>query len=75
MASPKLFKSVIYNIRKLFRGKTHVLDIDGKASYKSLNPEFVRKVLGESFSLYNLPEKAVRALKVLRAYGRIRGKH
>ena len=36
MTSPKLFKNVIYNMRKFFRGKTYVLDIDGKAGYKSV---------------------------------------
>jgi len=36
MASPQLFKSVIYNMRKFYRGKTYVLDIDGKAGYTKL---------------------------------------
>jgi len=36
MTSPKLFKNVIYNMKKFFRGKTYVLDIDGKAGYKSV---------------------------------------
>lgn len=37
MASPRLFKSVIYNMRKFFRGKTFVLDLDGKAKYNKLS--------------------------------------
>jgi acetyltransferase len=38
--------------------------------------ELVRRVLGKSkIPVYNLPEKAVRALKILRVYGRMRGKH
>ncbi len=37
MASPQLFKSVIYNMRKFFREKTYVLDVDGKAKYNKLS--------------------------------------
>jgi len=37
MASPQLFKNVIYNMRKFFRGKTFVLDLDGKAKYNKLS--------------------------------------
>jgi len=36
MTSPQLFKDVIYNMKRFFRGKTYVLDIDGKAGYDSL---------------------------------------
>ena len=37
MASPQLFKSVIYNMKKFFGGKTYVLDVNGKAGYKKLS--------------------------------------
>lgn len=37
MTSPQLFRSVIYNVKKFFRGNTYVLDVDGKAGYDSLN--------------------------------------
>ena len=37
MTSPQLFKSVIYNMRKFFRGKTYVVDVDGKAGYNKLS--------------------------------------
>jgi len=37
MASPQLFRSVIYNMKKFYRGKTYVLDVDGKAKYDDLN--------------------------------------
>ena len=30
MASPQLFRSVVYNMRKYFHGKTYVLDVDQK---------------------------------------------
>jgi acyl-CoA synthetase (NDP forming) len=35
MTSPQLFKSVIYNMKKFFRGKTYIFDVD--ASHKKLN--------------------------------------
>jgi len=37
MASPELFKSVIYNMRKFFHGKTYILDVDGKTGYNKLS--------------------------------------
>lgn len=37
MASPQLFKNVIHNMRKFFRGKTFILDLDGKAKYNKLS--------------------------------------
>jgi acyl-CoA synthetase (NDP forming) len=36
MASPKLFRNVMYNMKKFFRGKTHILDIDGKIGCRNL---------------------------------------
>ncbi|MGQ9640668.1 MAG: CoA-binding protein [Candidatus Bathycorpusculaceae bacterium] len=36
MTSPKLFRNVIYNMKKFFRGKTYVLDIDGKIGCKNV---------------------------------------
>jgi len=36
MASPQLFESVIYNMKKYFDGETHILDIDGEKDYKKL---------------------------------------
>jgi len=37
MASPQLFKSVIYNMGKFFHGKTYILDMEGKTGYKKLS--------------------------------------
>ncbi len=37
MASPQLFKSVVYNMKKFFRGKTYALDVNGKGGYNDLN--------------------------------------
>ena len=37
MTSPQLFKDIIYNMKTLFRGKTYILDLDGKVGYKKLD--------------------------------------
>jgi acyl-CoA synthetase (NDP forming) len=37
MTSPQLFKDVIYNMKKFFHGKTHILDVNGKAGYNKLD--------------------------------------
>jgi len=37
MASPQLFRDVIYNMKKFFRGKTHIMDLDGKLGYSKLD--------------------------------------
>jgi acyl-CoA synthetase (NDP forming) len=37
MTSPQLFKDIIYNMKTLFRGKTYILDLDGKLGYKKLD--------------------------------------
>ncbi|MFZ0966568.1 MAG: CoA-binding protein [Candidatus Bathyarchaeia archaeon] len=37
MTSPQLFRDVIYNVKKFFRGETYVLDMDGNAKYNNLN--------------------------------------
>jgi len=37
MTSPQLFKDVIYNMKRFFRGKTYILDLDGKAGYDKLD--------------------------------------
>jgi len=33
MTSPQLFRSVTYNMKKFFQGKTYILDVDRKVSY------------------------------------------
>jgi acyl-CoA synthetase (NDP forming) len=37
MASPQLFSDVIYNMRRFFRGKTFILDTEGKTGCDSLS--------------------------------------
>ena len=37
MTSPELFRSVISNMKKFFRGKIYVLDVDGKLGYDNLD--------------------------------------
>lgn len=36
MASPELFSDVIYNMRKYYKGKVFVIDVDGKRGYSSV---------------------------------------
>lgn len=36
MTSPWLFENVIHNMTKFFKGKTHILDIEGRRGYKTL---------------------------------------
>jgi len=37
MTSPQMFESVIYNMTKFFRGKTHVVDVEEKRGARTLN--------------------------------------
>jgi len=37
MTSPQLFRDVIYNMKKFFRGRTYILDLDEKAGYNKLD--------------------------------------
>jgi acyl-CoA synthetase (NDP forming) len=50
MASPQLFRDVTYNMKKFFRGRTYVLDVDGKTGCDSLD------------KLPEIPELAIMAL-------------
>jgi acyl-CoA synthetase (NDP forming) len=36
MASPQLFKDVSYNMKRFFRRKTYILDVDGKAGFNEI---------------------------------------
>jgi acyl-CoA synthetase (NDP forming) len=37
MTSPQLFRDIVYNMKKFFRGKTYVLDVNGKTGYDKLD--------------------------------------
>ncbi len=37
MTSPKLFNDVIYNMKRFFRGKTYILDLEGKVGHANLD--------------------------------------
>jgi acyl-CoA synthetase (NDP forming) len=37
MTSPQLFKNVIYNMKKFFRGKTYIIDLNGKKGYNKVD--------------------------------------
>ncbi|MEM3623544.1 MAG: CoA-binding protein [Candidatus Bathyarchaeia archaeon] len=68
MTSPQLFKSVIYNMKKFFRGKTHILDIG--ANSKSLTglpevPELAVIMLPSSQSIFMAKECAKMGVKAI----------
>jgi acyl-CoA synthetase (NDP forming) len=37
MTSPQLFRDIIYNMKKFFRGKTYILDLNRKVGYNKLD--------------------------------------
>jgi acyl-CoA synthetase (NDP forming) len=68
MASPQLFKSVIYNVKKFFRGKTYILDVD--ANHKSLDglpevPELAVVMLPPRKSIFMAEKCAKMGVKAL----------
>ena len=70
MTSPQLFKSVTYNMRKFFRGKTYVVDVDGKAGHKSVSklkeiPELAVIMLPPEHSLEAVEKCAEKGVKAI----------
>ncbi|MDH5459723.1 MAG: CoA-binding protein [Candidatus Bathyarchaeota archaeon] len=70
MASPQLFRNVVYNMRKFFRGKTYVLDVNGKAGYRKLSklpkiPELAVIMLPSEKSIEQAEKCAKIGIKVL----------
>lgn len=70
MTSPQLFRDVIHNMKKFFRGKTYVLDVDGKAGYRSLDelpeiPELAVIMLPPEQSIFQAEKCARMGVKAL----------
>lgn len=70
MTSPQLFKSVIYNMRKFFRGKTSVFDVEGKTGCNSLSklpkiPELAVVMLPPRQSIEQAEKCAKKGVKAL----------
>jgi len=70
MASPQLFKSVIYNMKKLFHGKTYVLDIERKNVHNKLDwthdiPELAVVMLPPTQSIEQAEKTAKIGVKAL----------
>jgi acyl-CoA synthetase (NDP forming) len=68
MTSPQLFKSVIYNVKKFFRGKIYILDVD--ANRKSLDelpeiPELAVVMLPPRKSIFMAEKCAKMGVKAL----------
>lgn len=70
MTSPQLFRSVVYNMRRYFHGKTYVLDVDGKKGYNKLDdlpetPELAVIMLPPKQSILQSKECAKIGVKAL----------
>jgi acyl-CoA synthetase (NDP forming) len=70
MTSPQLFKSVIYNMRKFFRGKTSVFDVEGKTGCNNLSklpkiPELAVVMLPPRQSIEQAEKYAKKGVKAL----------
>ena len=70
MASPQLFKSVTYNMKKFFRDKTYVLDVDGKNRHADLyksakKPELAVIMLPPDQSVVEAEKSAKAGVKAL----------
>ena len=70
MASPQLFRNVIYNMKKFFHGKTYVLDVDRKAGYNNLDrlseiPDLAVTMLPPIQSIVHAEKCAKKGVKAL----------
>jgi len=70
VTSPKLFHNVVHNVKKFYRGKTYVLDLEGKLGYKSIEelpetPELGVLMLPPKLSLKESEKCAVKGVKAL----------
>lgn len=70
MSSPQLFKNVTYNVKKFFKGKVHVLDVDGNrksAGAEALpsSPELAVIMLPPEHALIKAEEIAEKGAKAL----------
>ncbi|MCL6579231.1 MAG: CoA-binding protein [Candidatus Bathyarchaeota archaeon] len=68
MTSPQLFKSVTYNMKKFFRKKTYIVDLDGKTGYATLDrvpgvPELAVVMLPPKQSITHVEECAKKGVK------------
>lgn len=70
LASPWLFKNVIYNMKKFFKGKTYILDVNGKIGLKSFDklpetPELAVVMLPPKDSILYVEKSAASGAKGL----------
>jgi acyl-CoA synthetase (NDP forming) len=68
MTSPEMFESVIHNMTKFFKGKSFVLDIEGKKGYKTLDklqktPDLAVVMLPPRLSLRHVEDCAETGVK------------
>lgn len=70
MASPQLFEDVTYNMKKFFRAKTYIVDVNGKTKYNNLSmlpetPELAVIMLSPKQSIFYAEKCAKIGVKVL----------
>ena len=70
MASPSLFRDVIYNMKRFFRGKTSIVDVDGEIGYDRLEklsetPDLAVLMLPPSQSIEQVRKCAEKGVKAL----------
>jgi acyl-CoA synthetase (NDP forming) len=68
MTSPQMFESVIYNMTKYFKGKTHIVDIDGKGGVRAVDklphtPDLVVIMLPPKESVKQVQRSAERGIE------------
>ncbi len=68
LASPWLFKNVVYNMKKFFKGKTYIIDVDGKIGLKSFHelpetPELAVVMLPPKDSILYVERSAASGVK------------
>jgi acetyltransferase len=68
MTSPQLFKDVIYNMKKNFRGKTYIVDLDSKLGPSSLGklhekPDLAVVILPTALSIEQVKDCAKSGIK------------
>ena len=70
MTSPQLFRDVIYNMKKFFRGKAYIMDLEGKTGYNKLDklpeiPELAVIMLPPKLSIVQAEKCAKIGVKAL----------
>jgi len=68
MTSPEMFRSVIYNTTKFFKGETQIVDLEGKAGFKAIDeaskaPDLAVVMLPPDSAILQVKHAAERGVK------------